>query len=61
MIIVQQSGPLAWFGGMTDHCYDYAEAARVWDRLPARRAAEMIADLQQVARNAEHVAAKLPR
>ncbi|MCX6911659.1 MAG: 2-hydroxyacyl-CoA dehydratase family protein, partial [Verrucomicrobia bacterium] len=27
MIIVQQSGPLAWFGGMTDHCYDYAEAA----------------------------------
>ncbi len=39
----------------------YAEAARVWDRLPARRAAEMIADLQQVARNAEHVAAKLPR
>jgi len=28
MIIVQQSGPLAWFGGMTDHCYDYAEAAR---------------------------------
>lgn len=28
MIIVQQPGPLAWFGGMTDHCYDYAEAAR---------------------------------
>jgi DNA-binding MarR family transcriptional regulator len=39
----------------------YAEAARVWDRLPARRAAELIADLQQVARNAQHIAAKLPR
>jgi DNA-binding MarR family transcriptional regulator len=39
----------------------YEEAARVWDCLPARRAAEMIADLQQVARNAQHVAAKLPR
>ena len=39
----------------------YEEAARVWDRLPARRAAELIADLQQVARNAQHIAAKLPR
>jgi DNA-binding MarR family transcriptional regulator len=39
----------------------YEEAARVWDRLPARRAAEMIADLQQVARNAQHIVAKLPR
>jgi DNA-binding MarR family transcriptional regulator len=39
----------------------YEEAARVWDRLPARRAAALIADLQQVARNAQHVAAKLPR
>jgi DNA-binding MarR family transcriptional regulator len=39
----------------------YAEAARVWERLPARRAAELIADLQQVARNAQHIAAKLPR
>ena len=39
----------------------YEEAARVWDRLPARRAAELIADLQQVAHNAEHIAAKLPR
>jgi DNA-binding MarR family transcriptional regulator len=39
----------------------YAEAARVWDRLPARRAAELIAGLQQVARNAQHIAAKLPR
>jgi benzoyl-CoA reductase/2-hydroxyglutaryl-CoA dehydratase subunit BcrC/BadD/HgdB len=24
----EQPGPLAWFGGMIDHCYDYAEAAR---------------------------------
>ena len=39
----------------------YAEAARVWERLPARRAAELIVDLQQVARNAQHIAAKLPR
>jgi len=39
----------------------YEEAARVWDRLPVRRAAELIADLQQVARNAQHIAAKLPR
>src|SRR5664279_1552790 len=38
----------------------YDEAARVWDRLPARRTAELIADLQQVARNAQHVAGKLP-
>jgi len=39
----------------------YEEAARVWDRLPARRAAELIADLQQVAESAQQVAAKLPR
>ena len=39
----------------------YEEAARVWDRLPARRAAELIADLQQVAENAQQIAAKLPR
>jgi DNA-binding MarR family transcriptional regulator len=39
----------------------YEEAARVWDRLPARRAAELINDLQQLARNAQHIAAKLPR
>ena len=39
----------------------YAEAARVWDRIPARRAAGLIADLQQVARNVEQIAAKLPR
>ena len=38
----------------------YEDAARVWDRLPVRRAAELIADLQQVARNAQHIAAKLP-
>ena len=39
----------------------YKEAARVWDSLPARRAAELIADLQQVARNAQKVVSKLPR
>ena len=39
----------------------YEEATRVWDRLPARRAAALIADLQQLARSAQHVAAKLPR
>jgi DNA-binding MarR family transcriptional regulator len=39
----------------------YEDAARVWDRLPVRRAAELIADLQQVARNAQHIADKLPR
>ena len=39
----------------------YEDAARVWDRLPIRRAAALIADLQQVARNAQHIAAKLPR
>ena len=39
----------------------YGEAARVWDGLPARRAAELVADLQRVARNAQHVAAKMPR
>ena len=37
-------------------CY-YQDAARVWERLPARRAAELIADLQQVARNAQQIAA----
>jgi benzoyl-CoA reductase/2-hydroxyglutaryl-CoA dehydratase subunit BcrC/BadD/HgdB len=25
---VAEPGPLAWFGDMTDHCYDYAEEAR---------------------------------
>ena len=25
-------GPLAWFGAMIDHCYDYAEAARAQGR-----------------------------
>jgi len=39
----------------------YEEAARVWDRLPPKRAAELIADLQQVARNVQEIAAKLPR
>ncbi len=39
----------------------YEEAAQVWDRLPVRRANELIADLQQVARNVEQIAAKLPR
>jgi DNA-binding MarR family transcriptional regulator len=38
----------------------YEDAARVWDRLSVRRAAELIADLQQVARNAQQIAAKLP-
>ena len=38
----------------------YEEAAQVWERLPARRAAELIADLQQVAQNAQHIVAKLP-
>lgn len=26
------AGPLAWFSGMIDHCYDYAEAARAQGR-----------------------------
>lgn len=39
----------------------YEEATRVWDRLPARRAAELIADLQQVTRNVKQIAANLPR
>ena len=39
----------------------YQDAARVWERLPARRAAELIADLQQVAQNAQEIAAEVPR
>lgn len=39
----------------------YQNAARVGGRLSARRAAELIADLQQVARNAQQIAANLPR
>ena len=39
----------------------YEDAAQVWDHLPARRAAALIADLQQAAQNAEHIAASLPR
>jgi hypothetical protein len=36
----------------------YEGAARVWHRLSARRAADLIADLQQVAQNAKKIAAK---
>ena len=25
-------GPLAWFAGMIDHCYDFAEAAKARGR-----------------------------
>jgi DNA-binding MarR family transcriptional regulator len=39
----------------------YQEAARVWDRLSARRAAELIADLQQVAANAQRIVTSLAR
>ena len=39
----------------------YEDAARVWGRLPARRAAELIADLQRVANNAQRIAAGSPR
>ena len=39
----------------------YQEAARVWDRLSVRRAAELIADLQQVAVNAQRIVTSLPR
>lgn len=39
----------------------YEEATRVWDRLPARRATELIADLQQVTQNVKQIAANLPR
>jgi DNA-binding MarR family transcriptional regulator len=38
----------------------YEEAARVWERLPARRATRLVTDLQQVTRNAQQIAAKLP-
>ena len=38
----------------------YQEAAQVWGRLPARRIAGLVADLQQVARNVQQIAAKLP-
>ncbi len=36
-------------------------AAQVWDRVPARRAAELVATLQQVAQNAQRIATELPR
>lgn len=39
----------------------YDGAAHVWQRLSVRRAAELIADLQQVARNAQQIAAKPPQ
>jgi DNA-binding MarR family transcriptional regulator len=39
----------------------YADAARVWEPLPARRATALIADLQRVARNAQRIAAGIPR
>jgi len=39
----------------------YKDAAQVWGHLPARRAAELIADLQKVAQNAQQIAASLPR
>jgi DNA-binding MarR family transcriptional regulator len=39
----------------------YEEAAQVWGRLSDRRAAELMADLQQVAQNAQRIAATLPR
>jgi DNA-binding MarR family transcriptional regulator len=39
----------------------YEDAARVWGQLSARRAEELIADLQKVAQNAQHIAASLPR
>jgi MarR family 2-MHQ and catechol resistance regulon transcriptional repressor len=39
----------------------YEGAAQVWDRLSTRRAAELIADLQQAAQNAQQIAARMPR
>ncbi|HOX56202.1 MAG TPA: MarR family transcriptional regulator [Candidatus Paceibacterota bacterium] len=38
----------------------YRDAGQVWGRLPARRAAELIADLRQVARNAQRIAGTSP-
>ena len=39
----------------------YRGANEVWDHVSARRAAELIADLQQVAQNAQRIATKMPR
>ncbi len=39
----------------------YKAAAGAWNRLPAQRAEGLIADLQQVAQNAQSIAAALPR
>ena len=36
----------------------YEGAVQVWGKLPAKRAAELIADLQQVAQNAERILLK---
>ena len=38
----------------------YEDAARVWDHLPARRAAALISDLQKAAQNAQEIALDLP-
>ena len=38
----------------------YQGADGLWASVSARRAAELVGDLQQVARNAQHIAAKLP-
>jgi DNA-binding MarR family transcriptional regulator len=35
------------------------EAMEAWDRVPARRAAEMVTELQQVAQNAQRIAKRL--
>ncbi len=37
------------------------KAVQVWERVPGRRAAELLVDLQRVAENAERVVAELPR
>ena len=39
----------------------YQGAVRVWEELPTRRALELMADLQQAARNAERIVSELPK
>ena len=39
----------------------YQGAAQVWHRLSTRRAVELVADLQQVAENAQQITARVPR
>lgn len=39
----------------------YEGAVRVWEELPTGRARELIADLQQAARNAERMVTQLPK